>query len=71
MDKKKATDSKFWHFNMKLTEDEHKRIEALREAIQRRIGPNIRATQKTVILEALERLEGYYSRLERDKTRER
>lgn len=71
MGKEKTTAGKVWHFNMKLSDDERNRIERLREAIQQRIGANVHVSQKTVILEALERLEAYYAKLERDKARDR
>lgn len=60
-----------WHFNLKLTTAEHERVEKLKDAIQQRLGPNVAVSQRTVFLEALEKLEAYYARLERDKTRER
>jgi hypothetical protein len=71
MGKQNATPAKIWHFNLKMSDDERNRIERLREAIQQRLGANVRVSQKTVILEALERLEAYYAKLERDKQRER
>jgi hypothetical protein len=46
-------------------------VRRLRERIQERVGPNVRVTQATVILEALDRLQEHYKRLDRDKGRER
>lgn len=58
-------------FNTKLTDEDIARLERARERLQQRVGPNYRVTHRTVILEALERLEGYLDRLDRDKERAR
>lgn len=59
------------NLNLRLTKSQYQRFERLRERLQARVSENMRVTQKTVFLEALKALEGYYDKLERDKRRER
>lgn len=62
---------KVWHFNLRLTDGEYEQLERLRERLQQRYGETVRVSQKTVFLEALRALQGYYDKLDRDKTRDR
>lgn len=57
--------------NVKLATQELERVERLRERIQQREGQRYRVTQRVVILEALDALESYLDRLDKDKERRR
>lgn len=72
MSEKEATDNEASErLNLRLTKEEASRFEKVREAIQRRIGANIKATKKGAFLEALGMIEAYYDKLERDRQRSR
>lgn len=58
-------------FGVKVSDEEMQRIDQLRERLQRRSGEHVRVTSRTVLLEALDRLEAHLDRLERDKGRDR
>lgn len=57
--------------SLRLTDQELERFTRAQERLQERLGPNIRVTQKATFLEALERLEAHFTRLDRDKGRDR
>ncbi len=57
--------------SLRLTDGELERFTRLQERLQERLGPNIRATQKATFLEALERLEAHFAKLDKDKGRNR
>lgn len=57
--------------NIRVRRQERERLEMLRQRLQARLGPHIQATQRLVLLEALDRLEAHYEKLERDRGRER
>ena len=58
-------------FNVRMNSQELDRIEAIRERIQARLGPGVRVTQRTALMEMLERTEAYYAKLDKDRDRER
>jgi len=58
-------------FGVKVSNEEMERIESLRVRLQNRAGSHVRVTSRTVLLEALDRLESHLERLERDKGRDR
>ncbi len=57
--------------NLRVSNEEYERFQKVKAAVQRRVGPNIKATDKGTFLEALSMLEAYYERLERDRQRSR
>lgn len=57
--------------SLRLTDQELERFTRLQERLQERLGQNIRVTQKATFLEALERLEAHFSKLDKDKGRGR
>jgi hypothetical protein len=57
--------------NIKLSKEEIARIERAKERLAARMDPKYRVTARIVILEALERLEVYLDKLDRDKDRDR
>lgn len=56
---------------IRVTDAELDRIERLRERLQEKMPAGARATQRTVFLEALNTLEGYFQKLDKDRSRER
>ena len=57
--------------HVRMPDEELERVERLRERLQAKMGPHVRVTQRTVILEALERLQTHFDRLDRDQGRQR
>lgn len=58
-------------FTIRMSEDEKRQLESLRERLQARAPVGVRITQRMTILAALERLETHLTKLERDKERQR
>lgn len=57
--------------NIRLSDDDRNRVQRLKEKLQAKYGGAVHVTERTVILEALSMLEGYFAKLERDKGRGR
>lgn len=57
--------------NIRMTEEERERVERLREWLQQRLGPHVKVSERTVIMEALDALEAKRARLEADRGRPR
>jgi hypothetical protein len=55
--------------NARLSKSELERIENCRELLQGLLGPNVRVTQRTVVLEALDRLEIHMANQENEQAR--
>ncbi len=53
--------------SVRLTDEEWERFNALKDAIQARANINVKVTNRTVVLEALEALERYFQTLERKR----
>jgi len=67
----KTSEDKELRVNLRLSPDEMTRFMKVLAAIQRRVGQNVRVTQKATFLEAVSMLEAYYDKLERDRQRGR
>jgi hypothetical protein len=59
--------------NIKVSADELARVRAVQQRLEAigRYGPHVRATTRLVLLEGLDLLEAYLTRLEKDKDRKR
>lgn len=65
-------DAKTMHLNLRLSAEEHGRLESARQRLQERLNKKagtttLRVSQKDTFLEALARLETYLTSLERDR----
>lgn len=57
--------------NLHMSPDEAARMEAVRQRLQARQGQRYRVTYRIVLLEALDALEGYLDRIDKDRSRPR
>lgn len=57
--------------NIRVSDEELERVERVRERLQERESPLIRITQRIAILKAVEALESYLDKLDREKGRKR
>jgi hypothetical protein len=57
--------------HVRMPDEELERVEKLRERIQARMGSGVRVTQRTVILEALAKLQAHFDKLDGDRGRQR
>lgn len=56
-------------FHVRASQADLDRIESLRSRLQEQMGPQVRVTQRTVLLVALERLEAYLAKLDAEKAK--
>jgi hypothetical protein len=66
-----AAKTKQTQLNIKFSPEDIQRIEKAKERLAARSDPKFRVTIRIVILEALERLESYLDKLDKDKGRDR
>lgn len=57
--------------NVRMSEEELARVDALRERLQKRADVGVLVTQRIVVLRALETLEAYLDKLDRERGRPR
>lgn len=57
--------------NFRMEREEYEHFEAVRAALQRRVHPSIKVTQKQTLLAAIALLAAHYEKLDRDRQRER